>query len=80
MNGVVYVTSTIKINRVIYAIATTIVQIHECLTDLGKLNLLMVWFDFRLEPIYTTVPAAFQKTMLSLKVVKIDSKIRNSLG
>ncbi len=30
----------------------------ERFTDLGKLNLLLWWFDFRLKPIYTTAPAA----------------------
>jgi hypothetical protein len=49
----------------------------ECFTDSGKLNFPMV-VRFRLEPIFNTAPAA-SKMMLDLKVVKIDSKISNSL-
>jgi hypothetical protein len=32
----------------------------------------LCWFGFRLEPIYTTAPATSKKSMLDLKVVKID--------
>ncbi len=46
----------------------------ERFTDLGKLW----WFDFRLEPIYITAPAA-SNMMFGLKVIKIDSKIIISL-
>jgi hypothetical protein len=35
-------------------------------------------FDFKLEPIFVTAPAA-SKTTLAVKVVKIDSKITISL-
>jgi len=42
----------------------------EHFTDLIK-QIFLWWFDFRLESIYTSVPAA-TKTTLDLKVVKID--------
>jgi hypothetical protein len=43
-----------------------------CFTDLGKLNLIMV-VQFKLKPIFSTLPAASKITLAS-KLVKIDSK------
>ena len=44
----------------------------ECLRDLDKFNLIW-WFDFKLNHIFTTAPAA-SKILLASKVVKSDPK------
>jgi len=50
----------------------------ERVTDLGKLNLIMVVL-FKAFANYTLLPQLPLKMTLNLKVVKIDSKIINSL-
>ncbi len=44
-----------------------------CFTDLGKLSLLALWFNFKLKPIFATAPASSKMT-LDNQIVKIDSK------
>ncbi len=48
-----------------------------CFSDLGKLNLLM-GYDFKLKPFLILLQRAL-KTTLTIKVVKIDSKIITSM-
>jgi hypothetical protein len=44
-----------------------------CFTESGKL--ICSWFDFKLKPLFAILPQQPLKTMLAIKVVKIDSKI-----